>query len=163
MAIVVSADGNSIIPAFDAEKPKPTCIINGNHLCFQFYAKRHTANVLYFTNNILWCFYIDTNDGDERLFVSRFKRRSGKWRKQFAGNNAAIINKFRIAALVLAFYKDKMDFYHGDLVTAFHLTLITLAVLTALSSLTFTKLKKGDGRKCQGSQKAQHYVEFFYR
>lgn len=52
-----------------------------------------------------------------------------------------------IAALVLAFYKDKMDFYHGDLVTAFHLTLITLAVLTALSSLTFTKLKNGDGEK----------------
>jgi predicted MFS family arabinose efflux permease len=55
-----------------------------------------------------------------------------------------------IAALVLAFYKDKMDFYHGDLVTAFHLTLITLAVLTVLSSLTFTKLKKGDGQKMSG-------------
>ena len=55
-----------------------------------------------------------------------------------------------IAALVLAFYKDKMDFYHGDLVTAFHLTLITLAILTALSSLTFTKLKKGDGEKMSG-------------
>lgn len=52
-----------------------------------------------------------------------------------------------IAALVLAFYKEKMDFYHGDLVSAFHLTLITLAVLTALSSLTFTKLKQGDGEK----------------
>jgi len=52
-----------------------------------------------------------------------------------------------IAALVLAFYKEKMDFYHGDLVSAFHLTLITLAVLTALSSLTFTKLKQGDGQK----------------
>ncbi len=52
-----------------------------------------------------------------------------------------------IAALVLAFYKEKMDFYHGDLVSAFHLTLITLAVLTALSCLTFTKLKQGDGEK----------------
>ena len=52
-----------------------------------------------------------------------------------------------IAALVLAFYKDQMDFYHGDLVTAFHLTLITLAVLTAISSLTFTKLKSNDGQK----------------
>lgn len=52
-----------------------------------------------------------------------------------------------IAALVLSFYKDWLDFYHGDLVSAFHLTLITLAVLTALSSLTFTKLKKGDGEK----------------
>ena len=39
-----------------------------------------------------------------------------------------------IAALILAFYKDQMDFYHGDLVSAFHYTLITLAVLTALSS-----------------------------
>ena len=55
-----------------------------------------------------------------------------------------------IAALFLAFFKDKMDFYHGDLVTAFNLTLITLAVLTALSSLTFTKLKKGDGEKMSG-------------
>lgn len=52
-----------------------------------------------------------------------------------------------IAALVLAFYKEKMNFYHGDLVSAFHLTLITLAVLTALSSVTFTKLKQGDGEK----------------
>lgn len=52
-----------------------------------------------------------------------------------------------IAALILAFYKDQMDFYHGDLVTAFHLTLITLAILTAISSLTFTKLKSNDGHK----------------
>lgn len=52
-----------------------------------------------------------------------------------------------IAALVLAFFKDQMDFYRGDLVTAFHLTLITLAVLTAISSLTFTKLKRNDGQK----------------
>lgn len=52
-----------------------------------------------------------------------------------------------IAALTLAFYKDKMDFYHGNLVSAFHLTLITLAILTALSSLTFTRLKRGDGEK----------------
>lgn len=52
-----------------------------------------------------------------------------------------------IAALILAFYKDQMDFYHGDLVTAFHLTLITLAILTAVSSLTFTKLKSNDGHK----------------
>jgi len=52
-----------------------------------------------------------------------------------------------IAALILAFYKDKMDFYHGNLVSAFHLTLMTLAVLTALSSFTFTKLKQGDGEK----------------
>lgn len=50
-----------------------------------------------------------------------------------------------IAALILAFYKDQMDFYHGDLVSAFHYTLITLAGLTALSSLTFTKLKRNDG------------------
>lgn len=55
-----------------------------------------------------------------------------------------------IAALILAFYKDQMDFYHGDLVTAFHYTLITLAVLTALSSLTFTKLKRNDGEKLSG-------------
>lgn len=55
-----------------------------------------------------------------------------------------------IAALILAFYKDQMDFYHGDLVTAFHYTLITLAVLTALSSLTFTKLKRNDGGKLSG-------------
>lgn len=52
-----------------------------------------------------------------------------------------------IAALILAFFKDHMDFYQGDLVTTFHYTLITLAVLTALSSLTFTKLKPGDGEK----------------
>src|SRR5690606_24456868 len=52
-----------------------------------------------------------------------------------------------IAALILAFYKDQMDFYHGDLVTAFHLPLITLAILTAVSSLTFTKLKSNDGHK----------------
>lgn len=55
-----------------------------------------------------------------------------------------------IAALILAFYKDQMDFYHGDLVSAFHYTLITLAVLTALSSLTFTKLKRNDGEKLSG-------------
>lgn len=55
-----------------------------------------------------------------------------------------------IAAVILAFYKDQMDFYHGDLVTAFHYTLITLAVLTALSSLTFTKLKRNDGEKLSG-------------
>jgi len=52
-----------------------------------------------------------------------------------------------IAALVLAFYKDQMDFYHGDLVTAFQYTLMTLAGLTALSSLTFTQLKRSDGEK----------------
>lgn len=52
-----------------------------------------------------------------------------------------------IAALVLAFFKDTMDFYHGNLVTAFHYTLITLAILTALSSITFTKLKNNDGEK----------------
>ncbi len=55
-----------------------------------------------------------------------------------------------IAALILAFYKDKMHFYQGDLVTAFHLTLISLAVLTAFSSLTFTKLKSNDGKKLSG-------------
>src|SRR5690554_206106 len=55
-----------------------------------------------------------------------------------------------IAALVLAFYKDQMDFYQGDLVTSFHYTLMTLAVLTALSSLTFTKLKRDDGEKLSG-------------
>ena len=55
-----------------------------------------------------------------------------------------------IAALVLAFYKDQMDFYRGDLISSFHYTLITLAVLTALSSLTFTKLKHNDGAKMSG-------------
>ncbi|HLV51264.1 MAG TPA: DHA2 family efflux MFS transporter permease subunit [Flavobacterium sp.] len=55
-----------------------------------------------------------------------------------------------IAALVLAFYKDQMDFYRGDLISSFHYTLITLAGLTALSSLTFTKLKRDDGEKMSG-------------
>lgn len=55
-----------------------------------------------------------------------------------------------IAALILAFYKDQMDFYRGDLISSFHYTLMTLAGLTALSSLTFTKLKRDDGEKMSG-------------
>lgn len=57
-----------------------------------------------------------------------------------------------IAALILVFYKDKMRFFEGDLVSAFHLTLITLAVLTAVSSLTFTKLKPSDGNSFSGNK-----------
>jgi len=52
-----------------------------------------------------------------------------------------------IAAMILAFYKDIRDFFQGDLVTAFQYTLITLAILTALSSLTFTKLSRTDGSR----------------
>jgi len=55
-----------------------------------------------------------------------------------------------IAALALAFYKNQLGFYNGDLVTAFHYTLMTLSVLTALSSLTFTKLKRDDGEGLSG-------------
>lgn len=55
-----------------------------------------------------------------------------------------------IAALALAFYKSQLGFYNGDLVTAFHYTLMTLSVLTALSSLTFTKLKRDDGEGLSG-------------
>ena len=58
-----------------------------------------------------------------------------------------------IAALVLAFYKDQLDFFHGDLVTAFHYTLMTLAALTALSSLTFTNLRRDDGEGLSSNTK----------
>src|SRR5690606_2974438 len=74
---------------------KQHLVFSSNYLCFQFYGKRHSANVLYFTNDCLRCIYIDTNDGNEYYFVSRFKRRSSKWRKQSVSNNATIINKFR--------------------------------------------------------------------
>ena len=57
-----------------------------------------------------------------------------------------------IAALILAFYKDKMDFFQGDLVSAFQYTLMTLACLTALSSLTFTQLKPNDGQEMSGKK-----------
>src|SRR5690606_8971825 len=52
-----------------------------------------------------------------------------------------------IAALILSFYKDLFRFYEGNLVDAFKYTLITLSVLTALSSLTFTQLRPNDGHK----------------
>lgn len=58
-----------------------------------------------------------------------------------------------IAALILAFYKDQLDFFHGDLVTAFHYTLMTLAALTALSSLTFTNLRRDDGEGLSSNTK----------
>lgn len=52
-----------------------------------------------------------------------------------------------IAALILSYYKDLFRFYEGNLVDAFRYTLITLAALTALSSLTFTNLHPNDGDK----------------
>lgn len=52
-----------------------------------------------------------------------------------------------IAALILSMYKNLFSFYEGNLVDAFRYTLVTLAVLTAFSSFTFTKLQPEDGHK----------------
>lgn len=52
-----------------------------------------------------------------------------------------------IAALILSLYKDWFSFYEGNLVDAFRYTLITLAIFTALSSFTFSKLQPEDGHK----------------
>lgn len=52
-----------------------------------------------------------------------------------------------IAAMVLSFYKELLGDNKEVLVMAFKYTLITLAIFTALSCLTFTKLKPDDGSK----------------
>lgn len=52
-----------------------------------------------------------------------------------------------IAAMVLSFYKELLGDKTELLVGAFKYTLITLAIFTALSCLTFTKLKPDDGSK----------------
>ncbi len=48
-----------------------------------------------------------------------------------------------VAGLVLSFYQSEA--FGLPLTGAFHYTFFTLAVMTILSSLTFTKLRKGDG------------------
>jgi len=49
------------------------------------------------------------------------------------------------AALILSFYKNMHGFIEGNTITAFKYSFITLGILTALSTVVFTKLKKNDG------------------
>lgn len=59
-----------------------------------------------------------------------------------------------IAAMVLSFYKELLGDKTELLVGAFKYTLITLAIFTALSCLTFTKLRPDDGNKVLKKNKA---------
>ncbi|RRJ90980.1 DHA2 family efflux MFS transporter permease subunit [Paenimyroides tangerinum] len=54
------------------------------------------------------------------------------------------------AALALSFFKNYSGFIEGDTVTAFKYSFITLGILTALSTVVFTKLKKNDGNLLSG-------------
>ncbi len=54
------------------------------------------------------------------------------------------------AALALSFFKNYTGFIEGDTITAFKYSFITLGILTALSTLVFTKLKKNDGNLFSG-------------
>lgn len=54
------------------------------------------------------------------------------------------------AALSLSFFKNYSGFIEGDTITAFKYSFIALGILTALSTIVFTKLKKNDGNLLSG-------------
>lgn len=58
-----------------------------------------------------------------------------------------------VAAMVLSFYKVYFDFSQGNTIIAFKSTFISLGIITAFSSLLFSRLKKTDGNLFSGHQK----------
>ncbi|MDN3706340.1 DHA2 family efflux MFS transporter permease subunit [Myroides ceti] len=57
-----------------------------------------------------------------------------------------------VAALILSYFKDAGNFFHGETANAFKYTFISLGAITALSSLIFFRLKNNDGHLLSGNE-----------
>lgn len=57
-----------------------------------------------------------------------------------------------VAALILSYFKNVSGFLEGDTTSAFKHTFIALGILTAVSTIVFTKLKNSDGHLMSGNK-----------